>query len=105
MQPDLFVADLDELRHSEAWSAVRTLYLVVELLRPSSLRADRFTKRRLYQEQGIPVYWIVDIDNRQVEVWTPEALFPVVERERLTWRHPAAATDCVVELPKLFRAV
>jgi Uma2 family endonuclease len=74
-------------------------------LSPSSLKADRFTKRRLYQEQGIPAYWIVDIDNAQVEVWTPEALLPVVVRERLIWRHPAAAAECVVELPRLFRPV
>jgi len=52
-------------------------------------------ERRLYQEQRIPVYWIVDIERRQVEVWTPEAHFPVIEREQLVWRHPAleAAAD------------
>jgi hypothetical protein len=38
-----------------------------------------------------------------VEVWTPDAHFPVVERERLAWRHPLAKTECVVELVKLFR--
>jgi hypothetical protein len=46
----------------------------------------------------------VDIDGQHVEVWTPEAIFPVVERETLTCRHPVA-TDGVVELPKLFPAV
>ena len=105
VQPDLFVADPDELRREADWSEVQTLYLVVEILSPSSLRADRFTKRRLYQEQGISPYWVIDIDNRQVEVWTPDALFPVVEREVLTWRHPAASTACVVDLPTLFRAM
>ena len=30
---------------------MRTLYLVVEILSPSSVKTDRFTKRRLYQEQ------------------------------------------------------
>jgi Uma2 family endonuclease len=93
------------MRRAESWSDIRTLHLVVEILSPSSVKADRFTKRRLYQEQRIPTYWVVDIDNQQVETWTPEALFPAVERERLTWRHPATATDCVIELPRLFRAV
>ena len=73
-----------------------------EILSPSSLRADRFTKRRLYQEQRVAAYWVADIDHQQVEVWTPEALFPAVERERLTWRHPDAATACTVELKTLF---
>jgi Uma2 family endonuclease len=106
VQPDLFVADLEELRRSdEDWSGVQTLYLVAEILSPSSLRADRFTKRGLYQEQGISPYWVIDIENRQVEVWTPAALFPVVERESLVWRHPHAKTECVVELAELFRPI
>jgi len=99
------IADPDELRRKsiDEWSPVRKLYLAVEVLSPSSLRADRFTKRRLYPEQGISPYWIVGIENRQVEVWTPDALFPAVERERLAWRHPHANRECVVELVKLFR--
>jgi Uma2 family endonuclease len=44
------------------------------------VRADRFSKRRLYQEVRIPVYWIVDTDKRLVDVWTPDAEWPVVER-------------------------
>ena len=101
VQPDLFVADAEEMRGKD-WSDIQTLHLVVEILSPASVRADRFTKRRLYQEQRVATYWIVDIDHQQVETWTPAALFPVVERERLTWRHPAATTDCVIELKELF---
>jgi Uma2 family endonuclease len=102
VQPDLFVADIEQFLQSGRWSDVRTLYLTVEVVSPSSVRTDRFAKRRLYQEQGIPVYWVVDIDARQVEVWTPSAEFPVFERERLIWRHPALHDECVVELAKLF---
>jgi Uma2 family endonuclease len=101
VQPDLFVASLQETATLE-WAKVQTLLLAVEVLSPTSTRADRFTKRRLYQEQRIPQYWIVDADQRQVEVWTPEAVFPVVERERLLW-HPEGASDaCVVKLAELF---
>jgi Uma2 family endonuclease len=103
VQPDLFVADAAEMQAAESWSDVRTLHLVVEVVSPASLNADRFTKRRLYQEQGIAIYWIVDIDKSQVEIWTPDAFFPVVEREQLTWRHPAASTSCAIELRQLFR--
>jgi len=103
VQPDLFVADLAAHKRSGAWADVQTLYLVIEVLSPSSIRADRFTKRRLYQEQRIPAYWIVDIEQRQVEVWTPDAHFPVVEHEQLRWRHPALSTDCVIDLALLFR--
>lgn len=102
VQPDLFVADLAAFRRTGEWSAIQRFHLVVEVLSPSSRRADRFTKRRLYQEHRIPEYWAVDIDRKLVEVWTPEATLPRVERDRLTWRHPAIGSDCVIELAKLF---
>ena len=103
VQPDLFVVDQWSVHHAREWADIRELYLVIEALSPSTERADRFTKRRLYQEQRIPSYWIVDIDQLLVEVWTPDAATPFVERDRLVWRHPELDTDCVVELLQIFR--
>lgn len=102
VQPDLFIADLRAFQKTRAWADIRLLHLVIEIVSPSSARSDRFAKRRLYQERRIPEYWVVDIDARQVEVWTPDAEFPSVERERLTWRHPALSECCVVDVGKLF---
>src|SRR5881628_3504873 len=48
VQPDLFVAPLEQVRTLD-WRRVQDLLLVIEVLSPSSTRADRFTKRRLYQ--------------------------------------------------------
>lgn len=104
VQPDFFVADLTTFKQTWQWGDIRTLHLAVEVLSPSTARADRFTKRRLYQEQRIPHYWIVDVDQQQVEVWTPDALFPAVEREELIWRHPAVPVKCTVDLRQLFAA-
>ncbi len=102
VQPDLFVADTAVFLRSDDWADITTLHLVIEVLSPSSHRADRITKRRLYQEQQIPYYWIVDFEQRQVEVWTPDATAPIIEREQLVWRHPAATSECVVAVPDLF---
>ncbi len=102
VQPDLFVLDQWSARNAEEWSDIRQLYLVVEVLSPSSLRADRFTKRRLYQEQRIPAYWTVDAEHQAVEVWTPDAMLPVVVRERLVWRHPDLSANCEIDLAALF---
>ena len=104
VQPDLFVADLTEVRTLE-WARVKTLLLVVEVLSPSTARSDRFTKRRLYQEVGIPAYWIVDPDRRQVEVWTPDATLPRVEEEQVGWHPEGAAEALVVDLEPLFRPI
>ncbi|MBI2402258.1 MAG: Uma2 family endonuclease [Gemmatimonadetes bacterium] len=43
--------------------------LVIEIPSPSTARRDRTVKRHLYQRQGVPEYWIVDPDAKQVEVW------------------------------------
>lgn len=102
--PDLFVVDRSEAG-ARSWDEVRTLLLVVEILSPSTARNDRFTKRRLYQEVGVPLYWLVDGDARVVEVWTPDAHFPVTEQEEIRWHPDGAAEPLVIRLAELFREV
>ena len=102
VQPDVFVLPLAEARTLD-WAAMKTLLLAVEVLSPSSVRADRFTKRRLYQDVGIPLYWVVDADAHEIEVWTPAVRFPVVERQRMMWTPAGAREGCVVELERLFK--
>lgn len=93
VQPDLFVVEAVEARTLE-WKRMQTLLLAVEVASPSTRRHDRFTKRRAYQEHGIPVYWVVDIEGRAAEVWSPEAIAPVMEHEVLVW-HPAGAAEAL----------
>lgn len=106
VQPDVFVVPIDQARTlhaTNAWPVVTHLLLAAEVLSPSSLRADRFIKRRLFQDMGVPLYWIVDADAHTVEVWTPDAHFPAVERELLTW-HPAPdAPPFAYPLAELFQ--
>jgi Uma2 family endonuclease len=104
VQPDLFVAALAETR-TDDWSRVRTLLLVIEILSPSTARQDRFTKRRLYQEVGTPTAWFVDCDARHVEVWTPDATFPVFESERVRWEPDGATCPLLLDIPPLFHPV
>jgi Uma2 family endonuclease len=58
VQPDLFVVPATEV--TDDWRDCRTLLLAVEVVSPSSARADRLTKRRLYQRRGVASYWVVD---------------------------------------------
>jgi Uma2 family endonuclease len=102
VQPDLLVADTAAFLRSGKWTDVTTLFLVVEVISPSSVRADRTLKRPEYQAYGVPQYWIVDGDQRHVEVWTPDATAPVTLRDRLVWRHPLLDDDCVIDLERLF---
>jgi Uma2 family endonuclease len=60
LQPDLLVVR----RAGRADRAVtETPLLVVEVLSPSTRRADLGTKRLAYQDAGVPGYWVVDPDE------------------------------------------
>ena len=104
VQPDLFVVDIGEAR-SLNWDCMKSLLLSVEVLSPTTARYDRFTKRRLYQEVGIPVYWMVDLETEAVEVWTPQAHFPTIERELLTWHPEGTNEEFVLEFEELFKPI
>ena len=104
VQPDIFIAPWDEVR-TLTWERIQHLLLVIEILSPTTARADRFTKRRLYQEVRVPTYWIVDVDERLVEVWTPDADLPAVEREGVEWLPEGAAEPFVLSVPELLRPV
>ena len=87
------------------WANMTTLLLTAEVLSPSSLRADRFAKRTLYQRAGVALYWIVDADARSVEVWTPDARFPATERDVLRWSPAGATRDFELTLNDLFAPI
>jgi Uma2 family endonuclease len=102
VQPDVFVVPPEEAR-TLSWSRMRTLLLVAEVLSPSTARGDRFLKRVRYREAGVPLYWVVDGDERSVEIWTRSDDFPAFERERLVWHAPGAREPLTIDLEELFR--
>ncbi|HTO73236.1 MAG TPA: Uma2 family endonuclease [Gemmatimonadales bacterium] len=102
VQPDMFVVPLTDAR-AMAWDRLRDLRLVVEVLSPSTARHDRFTKRLEYQRRGVPLYWIVDPEERVVEIWTPDDHLPRFERERLVWSPAGAEAVFTMALADLFR--
>ena len=102
VQPYVFVVPQQDAQ-ADDWKRLRRLMLVVEVLSPSTARADRFVKRRRYQEAGVPLYWIVDAQERQAEVWTPDAEFPTIERDQLLWQPIGAAEPFALTLRDLLR--
>jgi Uma2 family endonuclease len=104
VSPDVFVVPLEQARTLD-WSRMHHLMLVAEILSPSSAHHDRFLKRRRYQEAAVPLYWIVDGDERRVEVWTPADTLPRFERERLAWHPPGAEGPFSLSLAELLRPI
>ena len=104
VQPDVFVVPLDQARSLD-WTRIQDLLLVAEVLSPSSARADRFTKRIEYQRRRVPVYWIVDPDERRVEAWGPDDTAPRLERDRLLWHPVGAVRPFELDLQTLFKPI
>ena len=105
VQPDLFVVPAIGNRRPARWDECGIPILIVEVLSPSTARYDRMTKRRRYQRSGVPVYWVVDVDARLVEAWTPADAKPAILTETLSWQSPGAAESLTVDLPEYFREV
>ena len=104
-QPDLFVGRMVQGRAPLHWDEYAIPVLVVEVLSPSTARNDRLTKRRRYQRSGVDQYWIVDLDARRVEAWTPEARKPTIVDSRLDWQPDPAVPALAIDLPAYFREI
>lgn len=104
VQPDIFLVP-PAARRPREWTDVRSLRLAVEILSPGSARQDRSVKRRLYQRNGVPEYWIVDLDARLVERWRPEDDRPEILESRLEWRPDPSKPPFSLDLPVFFADV
>jgi Uma2 family endonuclease len=105
VEPDLFVVPLVGGKKPRSWEEVRALLLAVEVLSPSTIRTDRLRKRRLYQERGVPEYWIVDVDARVIERWRPGEDVGAVLTDRLLWQPDVAVPPLTLDLGQYFRDV
>lgn len=72
VQPDIvYIARANEQVIGEA-AIQGAPDLAVEVLSPSTVKLDRGRKMELYARSGVAEYWIVDPDNRSVEVYRLE---------------------------------
>ena len=106
VQPDVLVLPrMPNGRRVSRFEDVGVLLLAVEILSPSSLRTDRDEKRWLYQDERVPVYWIVDIDSRVIEQWTPAATQPELFTTSLAWQPVAEREALLINVEQYFRGV
>lgn len=68
-QPDVVLAVGSRDDYATRHPGPRDIVLVVEVA-DTTLDDDRTTKLRLYARDRIPVYWIVNLPERQLEVYT-----------------------------------
>lgn len=104
LQPDLFVVPDEGQREPASWVDAKRLLLVVEGLSPSSARNDRLKKRPVYQEQGVPQFWILDIDSRLVERWRPVDERPEITSGTIEWQPKSDIPALRIDLNFVFGA-
>ncbi|MEO7966813.1 MAG: Uma2 family endonuclease [Gemmatimonadaceae bacterium] len=103
LQPDVFVVPYtSQGAQATAFADVGRLLLAVEVRSPSTARRDRGIKRRIYLEEHIDEYWIVDADAWSVERWKRGEERPEVVMQTLVWEPEAAVAPLEIDLPKLF---
>jgi len=68
-EPDVVVVRGDRHRYSDRHPGPEDIALVVEVA-DASLERDRNFKKRLYAQAGIPAYWIVNLVQNRLEVFT-----------------------------------
>ncbi|MFQ3597156.1 MAG: Uma2 family endonuclease [Chloroherpetonaceae bacterium] len=68
-QPDIIFLSKEHASRAKTTEIVGYADLVVEILSKSSIKRDRQTKFRIYQEAKIPSYWIVSPDAEQIELY------------------------------------
>ena len=68
-EPDLSVVRGDADDYAKRHPGPADVALVVEIAE-ATVRTDRNLKKRVYARAGIPIYWIVNIPERCLEVYT-----------------------------------
>lgn len=67
-EPDLTVLKFRKDRYSRHHPQSEDVYLLIEVA-DTSLSFDRGVKKVLYAEAGIPEYWIINLNDQQIEIF------------------------------------
>jgi Uma2 family endonuclease len=107
VQPDLFVMPPHgaDARRPRRFEDGRRLLLAVEVLSPTTGRADRVAKRAVYREEGVETYWVVDLEARTFERSVPTDSRVEVLADRVEWRPAGAARPLIIDVADYFRRV
>jgi len=100
VQPDVYVWPLVSGRRPRTTAEIGHPLLFVELLSPGTARFDRVIKRARYQQYRVE-HWIVDLDARPLERWTPDAERPSIHTGVVDWQPGGATQSLALDLRPL----
>lgn len=102
VQPDVFVVRLVDGKLPPYPFAMSDLLLAVEVPSPSNPSYDYQTKRALYIANGIPEYWILNGEARNLSRWRGAADPGEVLSGRVEWQPAGMPEPLVLDLPRFF---
>lgn len=94
--PDLAVVRIDPDEYEKRHPGPDDILMVAEVA-DSSLDGDREDKCRIYARAGIPTYWIVNLVDRQIEVYTSPIGDPTPAYRDRVDRHLGDDVDVTLE--------
>lgn len=104
LEPDLVFVRSDRMNIESKRGIEAAPDLVVEILSPSTAKRDRTLKRDRYQHFGVPEYWIVDPDKREIIVYRKDRSILEVCSRTLTWQPSADKPALDLDVAALFPA-
>jgi Uma2 family endonuclease len=104
-EPDLFVVPTVAGRLPRADTPVTRLLLAAEAVSPDSARHDRITKRRFFQAQHVPEYWVIDGEAQTFEIWRPGDERAALIDEHLVWQPEAVAEPFELDVRRFFAEI
>lgn len=72
VQPDVLVLLTSHLDRLQKKRIVGAPDLAVEVISPSSVTYDRLVKHTIYEQAGVPEYWLVNLEEQTIEVFVLE---------------------------------
>lgn len=100
LEPDLLVYP-SRFGPKHTWVDISEHWLAVEVLSRSSRVYDREFKRDAYFQLGVQQVWLVDIEDRSVDVWRSRSEHSVV-RDAIRWTVPTTDLEATIDLTELF---
>jgi Uma2 family endonuclease len=104
LQPDILVFP-SSFPPGADWRTIHGWWLAIEVMSPSSRVYDREVKRAAYLALGVEEYWLADLRDHSIEVWTPGSARSERATNTLVWRPAALGTAVMVNLEQVFQDV